>query len=77
MDPIFRRSSFFYVTTLLTYCGLMGRFLITRDWPVCEIIPLFMPVWLSNAALIALVIVIYHRLMLAGVRIKASSEAHL
>jgi len=51
MDPILRRSSFFYVTTLLTYCGLMGRFLITRDWPAFEIIPLFMPVWLASALL--------------------------
>ena len=51
MDPIFRRSSFFYLTTLLTYCGLMGRFLITRDWPAFEIIPLFMPVWLASALL--------------------------
>jgi hypothetical protein len=48
MDPILRRSSFFYVTMLLTYMGLMGRFMLTRDWPVFEAIPLFMPVWLIS-----------------------------
>ena len=51
MDPILRRSSFTYLTTLLTYCALLGRFLVTRDWTAFEIIPLFMPVWLASAML--------------------------
>ncbi len=29
MDPILRRSSFYYVTTILTYIGLLGRFMVT------------------------------------------------
>jgi hypothetical protein len=49
MDPIFRRSSFFYVTALCTYLVLMGRYLLTRDFPVFEVIPLFLPVWLLSA----------------------------
>ena len=48
MDPILRRSSFFYVTALITYMGLMGRFMLTRDWPAFEVIPLFLPVWLIS-----------------------------
>jgi len=51
MDPILRRSSFFYVTALITYMGLMGRFMLTRDWPAFEVIPLFLPVWLISAML--------------------------
>ena len=51
MDPILRRSSFFYVTSLDQYLGVMGRYMLTRDWPVFEIIPLFMPVWLLGAML--------------------------
>jgi hypothetical protein len=49
MDPVFRRSSFYYVTSALTYLVLMGRYMLTRDWPVFEVIPLFMPVWLLSA----------------------------
>ena len=49
MDPIFRRSSFFYVTALVTYMGLMGRYMLTRSFPVFEVIPLFLPVWLLGA----------------------------
>ena len=49
MDAIFRRSSFFYVTALITYSGLMGRYMLTRDWPVFEVVPLFLPVWLLSA----------------------------
>ncbi len=49
MNPILRRSSFFYVTTVLTYIGLLGRFMLTRDWPVFEVIPLFLPVWMISA----------------------------
>jgi hypothetical protein len=48
MDPILRRSSLFYVTTMITYVGLLGRFMLTRDWPVFEVIPLFLPVWLLS-----------------------------
>jgi hypothetical protein len=51
MDPILRRSSFFYVTTLLTYMGAMGRFMVTRDWTAFELIPLFLPVWLISGML--------------------------
>ena len=51
MDPIFRRSSFYYWTSLATYLALMGRYLVTRDWTAFEIIPLFMPIWLAAAML--------------------------
>ncbi len=51
MDPILRRSSFFYVTALVTYLGLMGRFMLTRDWTAFELIPLFLPVWLISGML--------------------------
>lgn len=51
MDPILRRSSFFYVTTLLTYMGVMGRFMLTRDWTAFEMIPLFLPVWVISGML--------------------------
>jgi hypothetical protein len=51
MNPILRRSSFFYVTSALTYLAIMGRYLVTRDWTAFEIIPLFMPVWLVSALL--------------------------
>ena len=27
----------------------MGRYFLTRDWPVFEVIPLFVPVWLLSA----------------------------
>jgi hypothetical protein len=49
MDPILRRSSFYYVTSSITYLAVMGRYMLTRDWPVFEVIPLFMPVWLLSA----------------------------
>ena len=49
MDAILRRSSFFYVTALGTYMALMGRYMLTRSFPVFEIIPLFLPVWLLSA----------------------------
>lgn len=49
MNPILRRSSFFYVTTILTFIGVLGRFMLTRDWPVFEVIPLFLPVWMISA----------------------------
>jgi len=49
MDAIFRRSSFYYVTAVVTFMGLMGRFMLTRDWPVFEVVPLFLPVWLLGA----------------------------
>ncbi len=51
MDPIFRRSSFYYWSSLGTYLALMGRYLVTRDWSAFEVIPLFMPVWLAAAIL--------------------------
>jgi hypothetical protein len=49
MDPILRRSSFYYVTSALTYLSVMGRYFLTRSWPVFEVIPMFMPVWLLSA----------------------------
>ncbi len=49
MDPILRRSSFFYITSAVTYLAIMGRYLATRDWSAFEAIPLFMPVWLVSA----------------------------
>jgi len=49
MNPVYRRSTKFYLWSALTYLALMGRYMITRDWPVFEIIPLFMPIWLVSA----------------------------
>ena len=49
MDAILRRSSFFYVTALLTYFSLLGRYMLTRSFPVFEILPLFLPVWALGA----------------------------
>jgi hypothetical protein len=49
MHPIIRRSLVLYLTHLLTWCGILGRFLLVRDWPAFEIIPLFMPVWLVSS----------------------------
>ena len=51
MDPILRRSSFYYWTSLATYLAVMGRYLVTRDWSAFEIIPMFMPIWLTAAML--------------------------
>jgi hypothetical protein len=51
MSPIFRRGLFFYAISAFTYLSLMGRYLVTRDWPVFEVVPLFMPVWLLSALL--------------------------
>ncbi|MGE5357522.1 MAG: ABC-2 transporter permease [Bacteroidales bacterium] len=48
MDPIFRRSSLFYVTGLCVYMGLMGRYMLTRSWPVFEVVPLFLPIYLMG-----------------------------
>jgi ABC-2 family transporter protein len=49
MNPVYRRSTTFYLWSALTYLAIMGRYMITRDWPVFEIIPIFMPVWLVSA----------------------------
>jgi hypothetical protein len=51
MDPILRRSSLFYATSLMTYMALMGRFTLTRDWTAFEVIPLFIPVWIVSGML--------------------------
>ncbi len=48
MDPIFRRSSLFYVTGLCVYMALMGRYMLTRSWPVFEVVPLFLPIYLMG-----------------------------
>src|SRR5512136_195080 len=52
MDPIVRRSLVLYLTHVLTWCGILGRFLHARDWPAFEIIPLFMPVWLVSSVVL-------------------------
>jgi ABC-2 family transporter protein len=49
MNPVYRRSTKFYLWSALTYLAVMGRYMITRDWPVFEIIPFFMPIWLVSA----------------------------
>ena len=49
MNPVYRRSTKFYLWSALTYLAIMGRYMVTRDWPVFEIIPIFMPVWLVSA----------------------------
>jgi hypothetical protein len=49
MNPVYRRSTKFYLWSALTYLAVMGRYMITRDWPVFEIIPIFMPIWLVSA----------------------------
>jgi hypothetical protein len=51
MNPIVRRSSFYYLTSAVTYLAIMGRYLVTRDWSAFEIIPLFMPIWMLSALL--------------------------
>jgi hypothetical protein len=51
MNRIFRRSSFFYASSAFMYLSLMGRYMVTRDWPVFEVVPLFMPIWLLSALL--------------------------
>jgi len=51
MNPIFRRSSLFYLSSAVTYLAIMGRYLVTRDWTAFEVIPLFMPIWLLSALL--------------------------
>ncbi len=49
MDPIFRSSSFFYATALVTYFALLGRYMLTRSFQVFEILPLFLPIWTLGA----------------------------
>jgi len=49
MDPIIRRSLVLYLTHFLTWSGVLARFLLVRDWPAFELIPLFMPVWLVSS----------------------------
>ena len=51
MDPILRRSVVLYLTHVMTWSGILGRFLVTRDWPAFEVIPLFVPVWLASSVL--------------------------
>jgi hypothetical protein len=51
MDPILRRSLIWYLLHLMTYSGLLGRFLLTDRWPAFEILPLFVPVWFVSAVL--------------------------
>ena len=49
MDPIIRRSLLLYLTHFMTWSGILGQFLIGREWPAFEIIPLLMPVWLVSS----------------------------
>lgn len=49
MDPIVRRSSFYYVSTLVVFSGVLGNYLGIDPWPAFEVIPLFMPVYLASA----------------------------
>lgn len=49
MDPILRRSSFFYLTTLSIYMGALGNHLTDDPWPSFHVIPLFMPAYLLAA----------------------------
>lgn len=51
MNRVFRRSTTFYLLSAMTYLAIMGRYMLTRDWPVFEIIPVFMPIWLVSALL--------------------------
>jgi len=51
MDPILRRSVVYYLTHLVIWSGMLGRFLIVGDWPAFEIIPLFVPAWLASSLL--------------------------
>ncbi|MEW5984194.1 MAG: hypothetical protein AB1806_17720 [Acidobacteriota bacterium] len=51
MDPILRRSSFYYMTTFVIFNGILGRFLGRDPWPAFEAIPLLMPVYLMSAVL--------------------------
>jgi hypothetical protein len=51
MDPILRRTLIWYLLHLMTYSGLLGRFLLTDRWPAFEVLPLFVPVWLVSAVL--------------------------
>ena len=51
MNTVLRRNWTFYAWAAVTYLAIMGRYMITRDWSVFEIVPLFMPVWLLSALL--------------------------
>jgi len=51
MDPIIRRSSFYYLSTLVIFSGMLGNYLGVDPWPAFEVIPLFMPVYLAAAVL--------------------------
>ena len=51
MDPIVRRSSFFYLSTLVIFSAVLGKYLGVDPWPAFEVIPLFMPVYLAAAVL--------------------------
>lgn len=51
MRPILRRCLIPYAWAAVTYLAIMGRYTVTRDWSVFEIIPLFMPIWLLAALL--------------------------
>ena len=49
MWPIIRRSSFFYLTHLATFsAALLWLF---QGWRAFEVVPLFIPIWLSSSVL--------------------------
>lgn len=51
MDPILRRSLFFYVSTFVVFSGVLGRFLGRDAWPAFEAIPLLMPAYLISGVM--------------------------
>lgn len=51
MDPILRRSSFFYLSHVVVFAGVLGRYMGADPWPAFEVIPLFMPVYLASSVL--------------------------
>lgn len=49
MDPIVRRSLPLYLTHLMTWAGILGTSLRSRELPAFEIVALFVPVWLVSS----------------------------
>lgn len=53
MDPILRRSAFYYLTTFSIYTGALGQHLTDDPWPSFHVIPLFMPAYLLTAIVVS------------------------
>jgi hypothetical protein len=51
MDPVLRRSSFFYLSHLAVFSVVLGRYLGANPWPAFEVIPPLMPVYLASSIL--------------------------